>query len=124
MASYDAIADLPVRIDGYDLRSHELETAHFTRVSTEIRLRGGGHEGVGEDVTYDALDQVALQDAGAVQPLAGEYTVRSFREHIDSLNLWPAEPVRDVSKLYRRWAYESAALDLALEQAGRSLADV
>jgi hypothetical protein len=30
----------------------------------------------------------------------------------------------EVSELYRRWAFESAALDLALAQAGRSLADV
>jgi hypothetical protein len=39
--------------------------------------------------------------------------------------VWPAPPVRgEVSELYRRWAFESAALDLALAQAGRSLADV
>ena len=30
--------------------------------------------------------------------------------------------MRDVSRLYRRWAFESAALDLALRQAGTSLA--
>jgi hypothetical protein len=75
-------------------------------------------------VTYDGLDQTALQDAGPNLPLAGSWTLRSFREHLDTLNLWPAEPVRDVSKLYRRWAYESAALDLALQQGERTLADV
>ena len=32
--------------------------------------------------------------------------------------------MREPSILYRRWAFESAALDLALRQAGRSLADV
>ena len=31
--------------------------------------------------------------------------------------------MRDVSRRYRRWAFESAALDLALRQAGRSLAE-
>ena len=31
--------------------------------------------------------------------------------------------MRDVSRRYRNWAFESAALDLALRQAGRSLAD-
>jgi hypothetical protein len=117
------IADLPVQIDAYSLEGLELHVSdEFTRLTTLIRLQGGGEEGVGEDVTYDALDQVALQDAGATLPLAGSYTLRSFRERIDSLELWPAEPVRDVSKLYRRWAYESAALDLALRQAGKSLA--
>src|SRR4051794_11340934 len=38
--------------------------------------------------------------------------------------LWLSVPVRVVSAVCRRWAYESAALDLALQQAGRSLADV
>ena len=43
----------------------------------------------------------------------------SFSEQIGGLDLFPAEPVRgDVSRLYRRWAFESAALDLALRQAG------
>ena len=31
--------------------------------------------------------------------------------------------MRDVSRRYRNWAFESAALDLALRQAGRSLAE-
>ncbi len=31
--------------------------------------------------------------------------------------------MRDVSRRYRRWAFESAALDLGLRQAGRSLAE-
>jgi L-alanine-DL-glutamate epimerase-like enolase superfamily enzyme len=88
-----------------------------------IHLRGGGHEGVGEDVTYDALDQMALQDAGETLSIAGSFTLRSFRERLDELDLWPTPPVREVSRLYRRWAYESAALDLALRQAGKSLAD-
>src|SRR3954453_12156295 len=124
-ATYEQIADLPLTIEDYTLEGHELEVGpNFTRLTTTIHLRGAGKEGQGEDVTYDALDHVALQDAGPSKPLAGTWTLRSFREHIDTLNLWPSEPVRDVSKLYRRWAYESAALDLALQQAGRSLADV
>jgi L-alanine-DL-glutamate epimerase-like enolase superfamily enzyme len=124
-STYDLIADLSLTIDDYALEGRELQPGpDFTRLTTTICLRGGGVEGQGEDVTYDALDHVALQDAGALLPLAGSWTLRSFREHIDSLSLWPAEPVREVSKLYRRWAYESAALDLALQQAGRSLEDV
>ena len=123
--TYDLIADLPLVIEAYELEGRELQAGpEFTRLTTTFHLRGDGAEGLGEDVTYDALDHVALQDAGPALPLAGEWTLRSFREHIDSLELWPSPPVREVSKLYRRWAYESAALDLALQQAGRSLADV
>jgi L-alanine-DL-glutamate epimerase-like enolase superfamily enzyme len=79
---------------------------------------------VGEDVTYDQLDHIALQDAGPVLDLAGERTIGEFCELVGSLDLFPAEPVRDVSRRYRRWAFESAALDLALRQAGKSLAQV
>jgi L-alanine-DL-glutamate epimerase-like enolase superfamily enzyme len=123
ISTYDLIADLPLQIDAYSLEGLELRVSdEFTRLTTLIRLHGGGHEGVGEDVTYDGLDQTALQDAGACLPLPGTYTLRSFRERIDMLDCWPAEPVREVSRLYRRWAYESAALDLALRQAGTSLA--
>jgi L-alanine-DL-glutamate epimerase-like enolase superfamily enzyme len=123
--TYELIADLPLTIEDYALEGRELQVGpDFTRLTTTIHLRGGGEDGQGEDVTYEALDHVALQDAGPVLPLAGSWTLRSFRAHIDTLDLWPTDPVRDVSRLYRRWAYESAALDLALQQAGRSLADV
>jgi hypothetical protein len=88
-----------------------------------IHLTGGGLEGVGEDVVYDALDHIAFQDAGPVlaQPLSGRRTLGEFCELVDSLDLFPAEPVRDVSRLYRRWTFHSAALDLALAQAGEPL---
>src|SRR5207237_5287487 len=36
----------------------------------------------------------------------------------------PVEPQRDVSRLYRRWTFHSAALDLALRQGGRALHEV
>ena len=31
-------------------------SAEFTRPSTIVRLRGGGEEGIGEDVVYTVLD--------------------------------------------------------------------
>jgi hypothetical protein len=123
MSTWEKLADLPVVIDGYALEPLERAvSSDFTRLSTVIRVRGGGDEGVGEDVTYEALDHIALQDAGPTQDLAGEHTIASLAELVGGLDLFPAEPVRDVSRLYRRWAFESAALDLALRQAGRSLA--
>jgi L-alanine-DL-glutamate epimerase-like enolase superfamily enzyme len=124
MSAYESLAGLAVEVERYELEPHELEvSSEFTRLTTVIRIRGGGNEGVGEDVTYDALDHVALQDAGPVLPLAGSYSLGELCEKIGKLDLFPAEPVRDVSRLYRRWAFESAALDLALRQANRSLAE-
>ena len=124
MATYDAIAELPLTIDSYELEPLELAfSPEFSRLTTVVRLRGGGEDGIGEDVTYDGLDHIALRDAGSSLPLAGEHTIDSFSRRLDELDLWPSPPVREVSRDYRRWAFESAALDLALRQAGRSLAE-
>lgn len=122
MSTFALLADLPLEIDGHALEPLEREvSSDFTRLSTVVRLRGAGHEGIGEDVTYDGVDHVALQDAGPIQPLAGRHTVRSFGELVAGLDLFPIEPQREVSRRYRRWAFESAALDLALRQAGLAL---
>jgi hypothetical protein len=124
--TWDRVAQLPVEIESHSLEGRELAfSEEFTRMTTLIHLVGGGHEGIGEDVVYDGLDHVALQAEGGSLPLAGSYTLESFSAALDStIPLWSAPPVRDVSPRYRRWAFESAALDLALRQAGRSLADV
>jgi L-alanine-DL-glutamate epimerase-like enolase superfamily enzyme len=123
VATYDRIAELPIALEGYELEGLERDvSSEFTRLSTVVHMRGGGAEGAGEDVTYDALDHVALQDAGPVHDLTGARTVGELCDLVEGLDLFPAEPVRDVSRLYRTWAFESAALDLALRQAGTSLA--
>jgi hypothetical protein len=123
--TYEQLAPLALEIDSYELEGLELNvSSDFTRLSTLIKLHGGGEEGVGEDVTYQGLDHVALQDEGPTLDLAGSHTIDSFAQHLDELDLFPAPPVTEVSRLYRRWAFESSALDLALRQAGRSLADV
>ncbi len=125
MSTWDEIAGLPVEIDGYTLEGLEQPLGpEFTRFTTVIRLSGGGEEGAGEDVVYDGLDHVAFQDAGPVLPLAGEHTLASLAEQLDGLELFPAPPVREPSRAYRRWAFESAALDLALRQAGKPLHEV
>jgi L-alanine-DL-glutamate epimerase-like enolase superfamily enzyme len=116
------LGKLPLRIEGYELERLQRDvSSDFTRVSTHIRLHGEGEEGIGEDVTYDAEDQDVLQEAGPVQPLDGKWTVDAFCDHVAQLDLWPRPALRDASVLYRRWAYESAALDLALRQNGMSL---
>ena len=122
MSTYELVADLPVTIDGYDLEGLvQYVSSDFERKSTIIHLRGLGEEGLGEDVVYDAVDHEIAQRAGPSLPLAGDWTLRSFSDHIASLDLFAEEPQRDVSRLYRVWAYESAALDLALRQAGEPL---
>ena len=123
MATYDQIKDLRLKIDSYELLGMEFHPpgSDFDRLTTIIHLKGDGREGLGEDVVYDALDHVAFQDAGPVLDLAGEHTIASFSELLDGLPLFPSPPEREVSVNYRRWAFESAALDLALRQAETSL---
>src|SRR5919106_1141588 len=124
VSSYDKIAGLPLRIESYELEGRGVKiTEEFERLTTIIHLQGGGEEGLGEDVVYDALDHVAFRDAGPTLPLAGEYTFAQFSERLDELDLFPTPPERPDSVAYRRWAFESAALDLALRQAGQSLAE-
>jgi hypothetical protein len=117
MSTFDTLASLPLEIEGYELEGLELQTPGFDRLSTVIHLQGGGEGGLGEDVTYDALDHVALQDAGPVLDLTGHATLGEFCDFMAEVDTFPSEPQRDVSRRYRRWAFESAALDLALRQA-------
>jgi L-alanine-DL-glutamate epimerase-like enolase superfamily enzyme len=122
VAVFDKLADLPIEVERYGLEGLERDvSSDFTRLSTVIHLHGKGEEGVGEDVVYDALDHIALQESGAVHDLTEPRTLREFCDLIHELDLFPAPPVREVSPLYRRWAFESAALDLALRQSGTSL---
>ena len=122
MSTYDRIADLPLVIEDYVLQGQRREVSSgFLRESTTIRLWGAGQEGAGEDVSYETDDQLALQRAGATLPLAGTWTIDSFSRHLAGLDLWPEPARHEASVDYRVWAYESAALDLALRQAGTSL---
>jgi L-alanine-DL-glutamate epimerase-like enolase superfamily enzyme len=127
MSTWERLAQLPVAIEEYSLQAlSALVSSDFERASTVIRLRGAGAEGLGEDVTYDAIDHEILQadfgspDGGPL-PLTGRFTIASFAERVAELDLFPQPPQREVSRRYRVWAYESAALDLALRQAGTTL---
>ena len=125
MTTFDLLTDLPLQVDGYSLEGLRLQVSSgFERLTTVVHLHGRGVEGVGEDVVYQAEDHVAFQEAGPVHDLRGSYTLGEFCDHVDSLDLFPAPPGFDVSRLYRRWTFHSAALDLALRQAERPLYEV
>jgi L-alanine-DL-glutamate epimerase-like enolase superfamily enzyme len=115
---YDRLAELPLRVESYELTAHDREYGEFTRGSTVIRLRGDGQEGIGEDVVYTVLDHISHRDAGPVHDFAGVRTLGEFCDSVGELDLFPAPPEYEASRHYRRWAYESAALDLALRQSG------
>ncbi len=123
--TWERVRDLPLRIDSYALQPLQATvSSEFERKSTTIRLRGAGHEGLGEDVTYDAVDHEILQAAGAMLDLEGDGSFGSFSERLSTIDLFPQEPQREVSRRYRTWAFESAALDLALRQSNTTLHEV
>jgi len=106
------LAPTPLEVELYELeRLEQPVTRGFTRVSTVIHLHGGGQEGLGEDITWYAEHHDAEQTAGPVRPLAGTWTLESFSDALE------------IASPHHRWAYESAALDLALRQAGTSFAE-
>ena len=124
MSTWDLLADLPLQIDDYELQGLRASvSSDFDRKSTVIHLRGAGQQGAGEDVTYDAVDHDILQAAGPTLALSGRFTIASFCERLSELSLFEQPPQREVSQRYRTWAYESAALDLALRQAQTALHD-
>ena len=119
------LAELPLVVERYDLEGLSAELAGgMVRTTIEIHLLGGGHEGLGEDISPMPDDPDALRNAPASLPLAGEWTLGSFSDHLATLDQWPSPPDWEAARLYRNWAFESAALDLALRQAGRSLHEV
>jgi L-alanine-DL-glutamate epimerase-like enolase superfamily enzyme len=89
-----------------------------------LHLSDGTVEGLGEEVGGTMVDEdgsfLALAPSLA---LAGSWTLGSFSDHVAGLDLWPEPPEWDMMRRLRRWAFESAALDLALAQNGRSLAE-
>src|SRR5829696_119611 len=110
VSDYERLAGLELLVDDIDLERGELEvTSGFKRVTTTVRLSGGGVVGDGEDVTYEA----AHHDGFSPPDLSGTWTLDDLSERLDALDLAG----------YRRWAFESAALDLGLRQRDTSLGE-
>ncbi|WP_430506537.1 hypothetical protein [Haloparvum sp. PAK95] len=127
MSLYDAVADLPLTIEREERAQRRSDTTSgFERVTTEVSLVGDEAVGRGEDVAYEveAHEALATLELGAFD-LAGGWTFGEFSDHLAETDLFPeAAPGREHARHYRRWAYESAALDLALRQADTDLGEV
>ncbi len=117
---YDCVADLSLTVEDcvFELRERATSSG-FDRATTTITLSGDGETGRGEDVTYTSEAHHAL--VGHEVDLAGEYTVDSFSAALADADLWPDPPEEERFRHYRRWGFESAALDLALKQGDTSL---
>lgn len=122
---YAPVGDLPLTIDSVSFERRERETTSgFTRATTVLTLEGDGHWGRGEDVTYDLAEHAPERWERLDLSLAGSWSFDSLSRRLATLSLFPAPPDRAVFENYRRWGLESAALSLALRQAGTTLGDV
>src|SRR5262245_22280867 len=129
MALYDLVKDLPLEIEDVDFDICEYKISpEFTRRTTIVKLRygvsmhGAEYEGRGEDVTYDPREHEPHKLP--YLDLKGSWTLDTLSKRLDELELFShGEPAQAAYRDYRRWAFESSALDLALTQARRSLGD-
>jgi hypothetical protein len=121
---WESVRGLALQVDELELEILERPTKMGVRLTTVVHLRGGGHEGVGEDVTYDPFSHSALQGWDGLPDVTGSWTIESFSGIFEGITLFPTPPEHAVDERYRRWAFESAALDLALRQADRDWSTV
>jgi hypothetical protein len=114
MSLWDPVAGLTVRVDDYALQRRESSTpSGWTRVTTTVVLHGDGVTGEGEDVNYSADDHDHVP--GDLM-LAGTWSVEDLSRRLDELELWSGDQNDHTGQDHRRWAFESAFLDLALRQ--------
>src|SRR4051794_41940080 len=98
-ATYGRVAGLPIRIERCELLPLARDTTSgFTKISIVVRLTGGGHEGQGEDITWDQIDQIEqLRRAGDLSWLRGTRTFDEFSALLGLADLFPVEPIRESS---------------------------
>ena len=111
MSTYERIAgpapgDRRLRARG----ARKTVSSGFERRTTVIHLQGGGDEGLGEDVTYDADDQIEQQDARPRAParrrLDPAVVLGSISARLDHLQAGP--PKMPMFPNYRGWGFEEA----------------
>jgi len=93
-------------------------TVHLRR---ELGARSEFGDGLGEDVTYDPGEHEPHRFPWV--DLRGAWTLESLSERLDAVDLFPnGAPQQSAYRDYRRWAFESAALDYALKSNGLNIA--
>ena len=79
MSTYERVAELPVEIESWSMEGLAIRPSpEFERLTTVIRIEGGGMTGLGEDITYEALDQIALAGRRPLHDFTGAKTVGEF----------------------------------------------
>ena len=118
MSVWDDLRGLDLNVEEFTTERKSVDVStQFTRVTTTVVLGGEGEQGRGEDVTYTAGDHDWFPNLEA----RGRTTLGELSAELEGLQLFELEPTMSAWADYRRWAFESAALDLALRQNDLSL---
>ena len=119
MATFDPIAGLPIEIEGYELEDRDRTYGDFTRPSTSSTCAAAARRVSARTSSTTCSTTSPTATPGPVTTSPATPTLGEFCEFVGELDLFvDSPPARDISRHYRRWAYESAALDLALRQGG------
>lgn len=125
---WEKLRELPFEVGDVTMEVEAVQVApEFERRTTIVHLRpeAGARaeygDGIGEDVTYDP-DEHRSHTFPWID-LRGKWTLGSLSGHLDEIDLFPnGAPAQSAYRDYRRWAFESAALDYALKQNGLNIA--
>lgn len=121
---WTAVKDLPITIESasFEALVPSGPVEREEHATTQLHLRGRGEEGIGEQVGMPA-DQESLRASDF--PLTGAWpALADFVAHLDTIDMWPEPPEWELARNWRRWTFESAALDLALRQADTNLPEI
>jgi L-alanine-DL-glutamate epimerase-like enolase superfamily enzyme len=120
--AWERLRELPLEVESVAFERQAATFAYgFERVTTLVRLCADGLEGHGEDVSLHDSEEHALHVLTPDFGLAGSWTLESFCDHLAATDQFAVPPEWEPARRWRNWAFESAALDLALAQAGKPL---
>ena len=105
---WHTVADIDLRVDGYELETLEFSMEQFVRKTTVVHLRADGDEGLGEDITYEVATHDEAAAAGPCCRWAASGRSRASR----------LTSTTSASLGTTRAGRTRARLDLALRQAG------
>ena len=120
--AWNRLAELPIAISEYELTDHDRQFGDFTRPSTSCTCTATARRGSARtsSTTCSTTSRIATPARFSTSPVPRRSV--EVCALLGELDLFPgAAPSMEASRHYRRWAYESAALDLALRQNGLAL---
>jgi len=114
----DTLAALPVCVEAVEVQRRALALDDYAggpRPSSVVRLSGLGHVGRGENVAFSEDDQARFAARAASLLAGGALREGTWRGPVGAL-------LGEAARGYERAALEAALIDLALRQAGTTLA--